>query len=472
MKINCNVNPEYIKYIDEIILLATTRENLTFNDGYKHLNISITEEDKKITCDIITDNENFIVSEENDELKLMLKRAVFNGLSEVLGKPLSPWGILTGVRPTKVIQGFLDDGLSKEQIVGELEKNYLVTREKVNIMFEIRKQQNTLSEKLVDTLHVYIGIPFCPTRCSYCSFTSYTTEKSKSLIAPYLQGLLEEISFFGNYIRESKIKVASLYIGGGTPSSLNEQQIEQLLNTVAQNFDISNMLEYTFEGGRPDTLTAEKLEVIKRYGVTRLSINPQTMNNETLVEIGRTHTKEDFVKVFNLAREIGFDWINTDLIIGLENEGFEEYKDSLEEILNLNPENITIHSLALKRAAIQKGKSSLRYEEAKEIMDYTYESMGGNGYLPYYLYRQKSMAGNQENVGFTKPGFISPYNVISIEENSSVLALGSGAISKIIKHNGPGGIVRYANPKDPNQYLEKLKDKTQLLELLAPTITP
>lgn len=452
MKINCNIDSQYIKYIDELILLATSRKELTFNEVRQEVNIDITIFEHSISCLISTPSKTIICTEQDDELKLMLKRCVFKGLSQILDRPLSPWGILTGVRPTKVVQGFANDGLRKYEIERELEDNYLVSQQKIEILFRIRAEQDALWKGLTDTLHLYIGIPFCPSRCSYCSFTSYTTDKSESMIAPYLKGLLEEIEFWGEYIKEKNIKLSSIYIGGGTPSSLTVNQIEELLLAISRNFSIPALLEYTFEGGRPDTLSREKLEVIKRHGVTRLSINPQTMNNQTLASIGRTHTKEDFIKVFKEARDIGFNWINTDLIIGLEQEGYTEYRKSVTEIAALRPENITIHSLALKRAAIQKGKSLLDYAEAKKIMDFTYSVMDNNGYAPYYLYRQKSMAGNQENVGFTKSGYASPYNVVSIEENASVIALGCGAISKIVSNNE---IIRHANPKDPNQYLSK-----------------
>lgn len=461
MKINCTIDKEYIKYVEELILLVTSRENLTFNENTQDINIHIEVSEPRVLCRLTFEN-SFIkpitYCETNDELKLMLKRCIFQVLSEFLQRLLSPWGILTGVRPTKVIQGFVDDGLKRNEIEREFEHNYLVSPEKIQIMYNIRDEQNKFLYKLKNCLHLYIGIPFCPSRCSYCSFTSYTTGKSKSLIAPYLKGLIEEIQYWGQYVKDRNIKLGSIYIGGGTPSSLNGAQIEELLFSVEKNFNIPNLLEYTFEGGRPDTLTKEKLEIVKKYGITRLSINPQTMNNKTLEKIGRTHTKEDFIKVYNEARELGFNWINTDLIIGLEDEGYEDFKNTLAQIVFLNPENITIHSLALKRAALQRGKSNLAFDEAKKIMDLIYQAMEQNGYNPYYLYRQKSMAGNQENVGFSKSGFASPYNIISIEESASVIALGCGAISKIVTKDE---IIRYPNPKDPNQYLAKLTQKTQ-----------
>ncbi|SES97178.1 coproporphyrinogen dehydrogenase HemZ [Anaerobranca gottschalkii] len=457
MKINCNISPEFIKYIDELILLCTERHNLFFNDpkteNYE-INLVVKVNNEKVICEGEFRQNHYFYCEEKSELKLMLKRSIFQVLSKILGRPLSPWGILTGVRPTKVIQGFIDDGLTVEEIKIELKNNYLVSPEKIEIMFKIRDEQKNLLGKLQNSLNIYIGIPFCPSRCSYCSFTSYTTNKSKDLIEPYLQGLLEEINFYGDIIKEKGMNVVTIYIGGGTPSILSPKQIQILLERVEKSFPVDKLLEYTFEGGRPDTLTEEKLKIIKRFGVNRLSINPQTMNDQTLEIIGRTHTKEQFIRVFNQAKELGFNWINTDLIIGLADEGFKEFRKTLEDVITLNPENITVHSLALKRAAIQKGKSPLTFNEAKEIMDFTYTIMGESGYTPYYLYRQKAMAGNQENIGFTKTGFISPYNVVSIEEIGNVLALGSGGISKVVRD---GEIIRFSNPKDPNQYLEKIK---------------
>ncbi|SHJ72372.1 oxygen-independent coproporphyrinogen-3 oxidase [Anaerobranca californiensis DSM 14826] len=463
MKINCNISPEFIKYIDELILLSTERQNLTFNGGKREINLEIEVKDDKVICRGEYLKKEYTHIEEKAELKLMLKRGIFQVLSKIIGRPLSPWGILTGVRPTKVIQGFIDDGLTIEEIKRELQNNYLVSPEKIEIMFKIREEQKNLLGKLQNSFNIYIGIPFCPSRCSYCSFTSYTTNRSKNLVEPYLQGLLEEINFYGNFIKERDINIRTIYIGGGTPSILSPEQIQILLERIAKKFPLDKVIEYTFEGGRPDTLTEEKLKIIKDFGVNRLSINPQTMNNSTLEIIGRTHTKEQFIRVFYKAKELGFNWINTDLIIGLTDEGFNQWRNTLEEVIALNPENITVHSLALKRAAIQKEKSPLTFKEAKEIMDFTYSIMGENGYNPYYLYRQKAMAGNQENVGFTKSGFISPYNVVSIEEIGNVLALGSGGISKVVKE---GEIIRFSNPKDPNQYLEKVKKSLFNVEIV------
>lgn len=469
MRINCNVNPQYIKYIDELVLLVTSREELTFNENWADINIDIIEEGlNSITCYVEHEGKKYIIEEKDDELKLLLKRGVFKGLSQALGQQISPWGILTGVRPTKVIQGFIDDGLAKVEIIGQLKDNYLVDQEKIDIMYKIRNEQDIVNKKIENKLHIYIGIPFCPTRCSYCSFTSYTVEKSKSLIEPYVEGLLKEIKLWGDLIKKYNLEIASLYIGGGTPSSLSPSQMESVLKSIKESIDIEGLLEYTFEGGRPDTLTIEKLELIKKYGVTRLSINPQTMSDETLKAIGRTHTKDEFVNIYKTAKEMGFEWINTDLIIGLNHETMADYKGSLEQIVKLNPENITIHALALKRAALQKAKSKLDYLEAKKIMDFTYEIMQKNNYIPYYLYRQKSMAGNQENVGFSKKGYISPYNIISIEETQSVIAMGCGGISKVIKEDE---IIRYSNPKDPNQYLEKLKENNQIEEIAKQILT-
>ncbi|QNO15754.1 coproporphyrinogen dehydrogenase HemZ [Alkalicella caledoniensis] len=469
MRINCNVNPQYIKYIDELILLVTSREELTFNENWAEMNIEIIDEGlKSVTCYVEHEGKKYVIEEKNDELKLLLKRGVFKGISQALGQQISPWGILTGVRPTKVIQGFIDDGLTKAEIIGQLKDNYLVDQEKIDIMYKIRNEQDIVNKKNENKLHIYIGIPFCPTRCSYCSFTSYTIEKSKSMIEPYVEGLLKEIKLWGDLIKKYNLEIASLYIGGGTPSSLSPSQMESVLKSIKESIDIEGLLEYTFEGGRPDTLTIEKLELIKKYGVTRLSINPQTMSDETLKAIGRTHTKDEFVSIYKTAKEMGFEWINTDLIIGLNHETMADYKGSLEQIVKLNPENITIHALALKRAALQKAKSKLDYLEAKKIMDFTYEIMQKNNYIPYYLYRQKSMAGNQENVGFSKKGYISPYNIISIEETQSVIAMGCGGISKIINEDE---IIRYSNPKDPNQYLEKLKGNDQLKEIAKQILT-
>lgn len=362
-----------------------------------------------------------------------VKRSIYKDLEKLTGK--SPkWGIITGIRPVKMAGEFYKKTGSMEEVIRILREDYLLHDSKVEIITEILQYQlDTVGLPKNNSLSMYIGIPFCPTRCLYCSFTSNQVPDSE--IERYLEALEKEIEYVAEGIREDGFALESIYMGGGTPTTLTAEQMDALLKKVRTSFDLSELREFTVEAGRPDTITTEKLEAIKKNGVGRISINPQTMKEETLKIIGRAHTVDDVEKAFETARSVGTDVINTDLIAGLPGETFEDFKNSLERILELSAENITLHTLAVKRASKLKEldeEYNYKNEELREkMLSYALKKLKANGYRPYYLYRQKHTSGNTENIGFCKEDTVSVYNIRIMEEAQSILALGAGGISKI-----------------------------------------
>lgn len=396
-------------------------------------------------------------------IKEALKKAVYDVLVAYTGKSM-PWGILTGIRPTKLVHEAIKEGLDDAAIDAYIETAYKVSPNKRILMREVAKQELAILERNEpNEISVYIGIPFCPTRCVYCSFTAYSLEQKQKEVEPYLEALFKEISFVAEAKKDMKIR--SLYIGGGTPTSLNEDQLERLLSHVEQCFDLTQIEEYTIEAGRPDTITAEKLRIMKKHGVGRISINPQSMNQKTLDAIGRRHSVEDIIEVFKVAREMGHDNINMDIILGLPGEELKDVAYTLAELKKLAPENITVHTMAIKRAsklkeALISGEESIHLtegEKIQEMLNLCEQEMGAMGLYPYYMYRQKNMLGNFENVGYAKPGTEGVYNIEIMEEAESIIALGAGAITKIVYQNGER-IDRIPNVKSLNDYIERIDE--------------
>lgn len=393
------------------------------------------------------------------------KRFLYKALSEATGKN-PDWGILTGVRPVKLF-GELEERLSSSQAAAEtLEKDYLVSPSKVGLLSTTRNVQRPLVRRTERTaVGLYVGIPFCPTRCVYCSFPSNQAKEKQ--ICRYLETLAEEISFAGRRMADCGMYPESIYIGGGTPTALNEEQLETLLTQIRQAFDLSKLREYTVEAGRPDTITEEKLSAILRHGAERISINPQSMKKETLERIGRRHTPEQIEEAFAAAKKAGIPIINMDLIAGLPEETPADFKNSLERIIRLAPENITVHTLAVKRASrlhemdetycyCQGQNVRIMLEEGRELLDCA-------GYRPYYLYRQKQMTGNFENVGYAKPGTESLYNVKIMEENQTIVALGAGGISKMY-YPAENRLERVPNVSNYEIYIERIGEMLQRKE--------
>lgn len=371
-----------------------------------------------------------------------------------------PWGILTGIRPVKIVTGLMEKGQDEAYIRDYLKKTYSVSEEKIDLSLHIAKNELNILKDIdyKNGYSLYIGIPFCPSTCAYCSFTSYSITKYQNIVDSYLEALFKEIDFTSNKFKYKKLN--TVYIGGGTPTSLNAVQLDALLSKIKSSFDLSDLLEFTVEAGRPDSITREKLEVLTKHETDRISINPQTMKEKTLKLIGRQHTVEDVKNAFYLARECGFDNINMDFIIGLPDENYEDVKNTMEQALKLRPDCVTIHSLAIKRAA----RLSTDREQFKdysrinnnEIMMLTAQYAKKMDLEPYYLYRQKNMAGNMENVGYAFHGKASRYNILIMEEKQTILALGAGAITKLVFPEGR--IERISNVKNVEQYIARIDE--------------
>ena len=400
----------------------------------------------------------------------LLQRSYYGAACPLLPEP-PPWGALAGVRPTKITTKFLLEGGSLRSAGTMLKQIYYVTPARRQLWLEA-SQATVQAARLLEPrdISVYVGIPFCPTRCAYCSFVSASTSRSGGLVEPYLQALSREIQAVGQMLASSGLRARTLYIGGGTPTTLTACQLNRLLDLIDRSLDLTGCLEYTVEAGRPDTITQEKLQVLARHGVGRVSINPQSMDDRVLALCGRRHKAAQIPEGFRMARQAGFSSINMDLIAGLPGDTPAGFRGSLEAVAALGPENITIHTLALKKGAdlYQHPENLPNTEDVAEMVRFSQEFLRQQGYQPYYLYRQKYMSGNFENVGWCKPGKACLYNIYMMEELHSIVALGAGATSKA---NFPGGrLERFANPKFPQQYMERLghviEEKQRLIQLL------
>lgn len=394
--------------------------------------------------------------------KLACGAAVIAACGELMGYRPS-WGMLTGVRPSKVATELLQKGLSKTRVKKILSSEYFVIPKKAALATDVAlNEQKIIGEPDKKDCSVYVAIPFCPTRCSYCSFVSYTSPKLLSLIPEYLLHLAADLEKTFSKIHELGMRVRTVYIGGGTPTILSADQLRFLLGKIAELTDVHALEEYTLESGRPDTITAEKFAVAKEYGVTRVCVNPQSLCDEVLQGIGRLHTSEDFLRAFELARESGIPNINTDLIVGLPGDSFKKFSYTFDKILSLRPENITVHTFCVKKAAeiLKQGSHiySLRGGDAGKCVDYSQLKTQQEGYLPYYMYRQKNTVGNFENVGFALEGTECLYNVYMMEEVHSIFAVGAGAVSKMVNYRPKDGgkpiIERLFYPKYPYEYLK------------------
>ena len=395
---------------------------------------------------------------ERKETKNRLKRLLYRLLSQYTGKTL-PWGNLTGIRPVKIPMSLLKKGWSNGQIAEYMRRTYYTSREKTALAVAVANQEHHILQGIdyQDGYSLYVGIPFCPSICLYCSFSSSPIALWRDQVDRYLEALFREIEFGSQAFAGKKLN--TIYIGGGTPTTLEAEQMDRLLGKLETCFSYEHLQEFTVEAGRPDSITEAKLRVMKEHGVTRISINPQTMNQKTLDLIGRKHTVQETREAFELARRLGFDNINMDLIAGLPGEGAAEMAHTLEELALLDPDSVTVHSLAVKRAS----RLHLLLEEYKGTFSNTEEIMGlaadyarRTGMFPYYLYRQKNMAGNFENVGYAKPGKAGIYNILIMEEVQSILALGAGASTKMVW--AADRIERIENVKDIRSYIERIDE--------------
>ena len=390
--------------------------------------------------------------------------------------PSAPaWGALAGVRPTKITTKHLLEGGTPESADRLLKKVYYVNPERRKLALDCSLSTVSAVEKLEkDDISLYVGIPFCPTRCTYCSFVSRTVGKNLALLEEYLDALMAELSFAGKLLADSGRNIRTVYIGGGTPTTLSSSQMQRLLRGIKDNLDLSRCIEFTVEGGRPDTLDEEKLRVIRENGADRMSINPQTMEDHVLRACGRPHTADDVEKAYKMAVDAGFSAINMDLIAGLPQDSYAGFCRSLDRVAALAPANITVHTLALKKGAdlFEKRANLPDYEEVAQMVAYGNKTLSALGYKPYYLYRQKYMSGSFENVGWSKNGQDCLYNIYMMEEIHPILSLGGGGMNKV---NLPGGgLQRFHNPKFPEQYIAQLEDvlrqKEELFALMKGSV--
>ena len=404
----------------------------------------------------------------------ILQQSYYLAAVQLLGAP-SAWGALAGVRPTKISTKHLLEGGTPKSAEKLLKDVYYVTPERRKLAVDCSISTVNAMGKLEGTdISLYVGIPFCPTRCSYCSFVSRTIGKQTDLMEPYLVALLQEMAVTGKLLANSGRKVRTIYIGGGTPTTLTTPQMVRILDAIQDSFDLSRCIEFTVEGGRPDTLDAEKLHAIREHGADRMSINPQTMVDSVLAACKRPHTAEDVLKAYSWAQDAGFKAINMDLIAGLPTDSFDGFRHSLDTVAALNPANITVHTLALKKGAdLFENRESLSHaDQVARMVDYANETLRALGYKPYYLYRQKYMSGSFENVGWSKDGLDCLYNIYMMEEVHTILSLGGGGMNKV---NLPdGSLQRFHNPKFPEQYIDQLgqvlQDKQKLFELMKGSI--
>ena len=465
----CLINNDFKYELEKLIRIFLPFEKIEFlNDRAEGDNVATAEINKKAIATLnfggkcyshCREIENINGDSEKD-CELFLALALFECLKECFN--YSPqWGILTGVRPAKLFSRLTK---SKGILFAEdYFKNYLmVSDKKIALCKETIKGENEITSlSKPDSFSLYISIPFCPSRCNYCSFVSHSVEQAKAYIPQYVELLCNEIKLTAQKAKANNLKLMTVYIGGGTPTTLSAEQLTMVMNTVRDNFDSGSILEYTVEAGRPDTITKEKLIAIKNGGATRISINPQTMNDNVLLNIGRRHTAQQAIESFKLARECGFDNINMDLIAGLSGDDYESFKKTVEIVTALNPESVTVHSLSMKRASNLTANGELPEIEmgkiASNMVDFAYNYLGENKIFPYYMYRQSKTVGNLENVGYAKKGFECLYNVYIMDETHTILACGASAVTKLREPNGDK-IERIFNFKYPYEYINRFEE--------------
>lgn len=396
-----------------------------------------------------------------------LKLAIYEMLAAYTGRRL-PWGSLTGIRPTKIAVSQIEAGADRESVIDNYMKVYGTSRAKGELAYDVAVREKKIIDSVAEENEycLYIGIPFCPTRCLYCSFTSYPISVYKDKVAAYLAALEKEMAYVAEAYRGKKL--ISVYVGGGTPSSISAEEMDQLCSMIENSFDMSHVREFTIEAGRPDSTTYDKLMVMKDHGVTRISINPQTMNEQTLRTIGRAHTPEQARQAMDMARKAGFDNINMDLIVGLPGEDTAAVENTLKQIKELAPESLTVHTLAVKRAAtlnIEMDRyRDLLKNDIEEQLDAVTQAAGEMGLAPYYLYRQKNMTGNLENVGYARDGLECLYNILIMEERTDIVGLGAGSSSKLVVRPGHDGVTegtridRIENCKSVDDYISRIDE--------------
>ena len=400
--------------------------------------------------------------------KTAIKKELYGMLKKRTGKEL-PWGTLTGIRPTKIAMTRLDHGEDEENIRTFMRDTYLTSEEKIDLSIEIAERERELLSHIdyENGYSLYVGIPFCPTTCLYCSFTSYPIGAWEKKVHLYLEALFKELDYVAEKMKDRTLD--TIYFGGGTPTSLKAEELDALITKIENTFDLSHVKEFTVEAGRPDSITEDKFKVLRAHNISRISINPQTMKQATLDLIGRRHTVDMVKEKFRMARELGFDNINMDLIIGLPEEDINDVRDTMEQVKELAPDSVTVHSLAIKRAArlniFKERYANLKIQNTQEMIDLTAEYARGMGLEPYYLYRQKNMAGNFENVGYAAPEKACIYNILIMEEKQTIVACGAGTTTKVT-YPAENRLERVENVKDVEQYITRIDEMIERKEKL------
>lgn len=483
LKINGDINKYYVQTLCMVFFPgATFGENEIPGEGVPEVTVEVYRDEEGGNCTAFASiklNDKLCESTESVSLSeqinfatheaIAVGKAIFAAGKELLGHT-PPWGILTGVRPAKVANSILRSGKGVLKAKKVLRDEYFLNPQKAALAVSVASAEWKIMKKTAkDTCSLYISIPFCPSRCAYCSFVSYTTKRLLSMVDDYLEAMLIDLEDTFDTIKRLGLRLTTIYIGGGTPTTLSADQLRRLLSKISEHVDTSKLFEFTLEAGRPDTITREKFEVAKQYGVTRVSVNPQTLNDDILREIGRHHTVDDFFRAFALAKEIGFRDINVDLIAGLPGDDFENFSETVDKIIDLGPTNITVHTFCVKKAsdALRNNSSvySLSGGDAAKSVSYSQLKTKFAGYKPYYMYRQKNTVGNLENVGFSLEGHEGLYNVYMMEEFQSIFAVGAGAVTKLVKFEGgfnsEARIERLFRPKYPYEYLDEAKESDE-----------
>jgi len=396
---------------------------------------------------------------EKEYNKTYVKKSIDIALKNALDIDL-PWGLITGIRPSKLVRELSETGLNPEEIREKFKTFYKCSDDKTNLAIEIAYREKKLIDSMPkNSVSLYVGIPFCPTRCLYCSFTSQSVKFSNTLTEPYLDALEKEIKHTAELIKNNGLEIDTVYIGGGTPTALSANQLQKMLGDLHTHFDLSNIREFTLEAGRPDTIDDDKLKIIRDFNIGRISINPQTMNQKTLDIIGRKHTPKDIIRTYEMAVKYGFNHINTDLIAGLPNENEEDFIHTLEEIKKLDPQSVTVHTMSIKRGSFLDRDYSMYTPSAANTVNNMLTAansyMTKMGKVPYYMYRQKNMLGNLENVGYCDEGHECLYNIYIMEEVQSIYAIGAGASTKIIDGSK---IDRIFNVKEVSEYIKRIDE--------------
>ena len=462
-----NINHPYSYHTEKIAVMFFPLEKLK-KDGDDDVVIITKKENGEFSVNIKVYSRHIeksvLISENSDEANV-LSLLLYDALSELMGFTL-PWGILYGVRPARLMHATVEKlGLqkAKEKFISDR-----VEEKKLNLALSVMESENKIiALSKSNSFSLYVSIPFCPSRCSYCSFVSHSIENTKSLIEPYCELLCKEIEQIGSIAKSLSLRLETIYFGGGTPTTLNARQLDSILCAVENSFDLSCLREYTVEAGRPDTVTKEKLDALFSHNVGRISINPQTFSDTVLENIGRRHTSLQTVQAYNMAREVGFDNINMDFIAGLNSDTLDSFKNSIDTAVSLAPESITVHNLALKSGAYLATEKEFfdlsQRNTARDMIDYSFDTLTKNGYLPYYMYRQSKSLGNLENVGYAKEGRECLYNVFMMDETHSVFAAGAGAVTKLVDPISYH-IERIYNYKYPYEYLnnfDEIKNRKQ-----------